>query len=216
MLAVAENAALDGITIRDNHISIEGGGGWETGIRVNAGEPGVDDVSIVGNSVRGATDGVTFRGAGFRRTPVCALNQMDAGVVRPLVGLNQLPERTVLTGGAAGRGGADPGTGTGRHLTGIGDPTGTVLGNVGDVYLRVDGAPGETFYVKRSRRQHGHGLDREVGPPAPGAPSCRPGGLDLLTGRSPDAAGDDPLVGGQVARRSPPGPVRRIPVRSAP
>jgi hypothetical protein len=71
-------------------------------------------------------------------------------VTRPLLGLNQLPERAVVAGGAAGRGGANPGTGSGRHLTGIGDPTGTVLGNVGDVYLRVDGAPGQTFYVKEA------------------------------------------------------------------
>ncbi len=147
--AVAQNALLDAISLRDNHISVDGGG-WESGIRVDAGQSGVDDISIVGNIISGAADGVVFRGADFRRTPICALNQLGAGVVTPLVGLDQLPGRAVLAGGAVGRGGPSPVIGAGRQLTGIGDPTGAVLGNVGDIYLRLDGAPGQTLYVKET------------------------------------------------------------------
>ena len=54
-------------------------------------------------------------------------------------------------------GSAVPG-GAGRFLVGIGDPRGPdvdphspgVVGDVGDVYQRLDGGPGETFYVKES------------------------------------------------------------------
>jgi hypothetical protein len=77
---------------------------------------------------------------------------------RPLVGLGLLPEQAVVVGGAASRGGSGPAAGTGRHLTGIGDPTDSadptestvVVGNVGDIYQRLDGQPGHAFYVKES------------------------------------------------------------------
>jgi hypothetical protein len=43
-------------------------------------------------------------------------------------------------------------------LTGIGDPTESaasekavlVVGDIGDIYQRLDGGPGQTFYVKES------------------------------------------------------------------
>ncbi|MET0522697.1 MAG: right-handed parallel beta-helix repeat-containing protein [Jiangellaceae bacterium] len=140
----AESSDMDSISVRDNHITVKPPGTWLTGIRVAASPQHVDDVSIVENSIRGATDAITFDGAGFRRTPVCALNQVSADAIRPLVGLNDLPEHAVVVGGAVSRGG-------GRHLTGIGDPAPTgVVGDVGDIFQRLDGHPGQTLYVKES------------------------------------------------------------------
>ena len=157
ILIHAESSDMDGISVHDNHITVEGEGLWQTGIRVAASPQHVDGLSIVGNSIRGAADGVTFDGGGFRRTPVCALNEVSAET-RPLVGVNRLPEQAVVVGGAASRGGLGPASGTGRHLTGIGDPTDSadpveaavVVGNVGDIYQRLDGRPGHVLYVKES------------------------------------------------------------------
>jgi hypothetical protein len=143
VFAKVENAPLRGMAIRDNIITVDGGG-WETGVRVNGGAPGVEGLSIVGNTVRGANQGIAFKGQGFLDTPVCALNQTRADVATPLVGLEQL--RAVVVGGAV----TGPVSGAGRQLTGMGDPNGTVSGSVGDMYVRVDGGPDETFYVKES------------------------------------------------------------------
>ena len=152
ILIHAESSDMDGISVQDNHITVEGPGTWQTGIRVAASPQHVDDLSIVENSIRGAADGITFDGGGFQRTPICALNQVSADTTRPLAGLDHLPEHAVVAGGAATRGGSGPATGTGRHLTGIGDPTDSavVVGNVGDIYQRLDGGPGQTLYVKES------------------------------------------------------------------
>jgi hypothetical protein len=152
ILIRAESSDMDGISVRDNHVTVAGPGTWQTGIRVVASPEHVDDLSVAENSIRGAADGITFDGGGFRRTPICALNQVSADTTRPVAGLDHLPEHAVVVGGAATGGGPGPAAGTGRHLIGIGDPTGStaVAGNVGDIYQRLDGGPGQTLYVKES------------------------------------------------------------------
>ena len=54
-----------------------------------------------------------------------------------------------------------PGTGASagaaRTLVGLGDPDGRVAGAVGDVYERIDGAPGQTLYVNQSGENTGVG-----------------------------------------------------------
>jgi hypothetical protein len=154
----AQGSDVEGLSVQDNHITTEGQGTWLTGVRVATGEHTVDDLSIIGNSIRGAASGVVFDGKGFQHTPVCTLNRVSADVAQPLVGLSNLPERSVIVGGATSRGGSGPNSGAGRHLTGIGDPTESaasekavlVVGDIGDIYQRLDGGPGQTFYVKES------------------------------------------------------------------
>lgn len=88
---------------------------------------------------------------------MCALNRVDAGVPS-LVGLDQLPEKAVLVGGAASRGGVAPGTGAGGFLVGLGDPNqSNVVGDLGDIFQRVDTAPGPRLFVKESDDQPGTG-----------------------------------------------------------
>jgi hypothetical protein len=147
---VANNVNVSGIAIRDNRITVDGPGAWENGIAVRGNEH-VDDIVIAENSIAGADAGISFADAKCRQTPVCALNHIGAGVAAPLVGLLNLPEQAVLVGGATIGGGDGTALGTGRQLTGIGDPDTTgVSGNVGDIYLRLDGSPGQTIYVKES------------------------------------------------------------------
>jgi hypothetical protein len=143
---------VEGVSVRGNDLAVEGSGSWATGIRLvaAAGAP-VRNVSVVDNSIRGAIEGIAFQGAGFEQTPVCALNRVDAGVARPLVGVAQLPHRVVVTGGATSRGGSTPGSGAGRCLVGVGDPNANgVAGNLGDIYQRVDDNPGPRLFVKES------------------------------------------------------------------
>ena len=140
---------MDRISVRDNDIAIEGSGAWETGIRFSAPNP-IRHVSVTGNSVRGAAEGVAFQGDRFEQTPVCALNRIDAGVTNPLVGLGRLPERCLVVGGAASRGGATESSGAGRFVTGLGNPEDAVAGNVGDLFQRIDGGAGSSLYVKEA------------------------------------------------------------------
>lgn len=146
----AETSDVDRVFIRNNNITVEDQGGvWVTGIHFAAAQ-GIGDVSVTGNSINGATEGVRFQGPGFQQTPVCALNSVAVGVANPLIGLLQLPEDSVVVGGAASRGGSTPGSGTGRFIAGEGTPEGKVTGNVGDVYQRIDAAPGPRLFVKES------------------------------------------------------------------
>ena len=55
-----------------------------------------------------------------------------------------------MVGGATSRGGTAANTGAGRFITGLGDPNAKVAGNVGDVFQRIDGGAGSSFYVKES------------------------------------------------------------------
>jgi hypothetical protein len=119
------------------------------GIRIASTAPHqIREVSVTGNSVRGAAEGIRFENAHFERTPFCALNRTGADVPSPLIGLSNLPDKAVLVGGASSRGGTAANSGAGRILAGLGDPNSRVLGNVGDIFQRLDGAPGSTLYVK--------------------------------------------------------------------
>ena len=143
---------VNGVALRSNDIGVEGDGSWETGVRVIAREDQpVRNLTVLGNSIRGASEGIRFQGSDFPEPPVCSLNQIDADVATPLVGLTQLPQRAVLVGGAASQGGSEPGSGTGRFLVGLGDPNdNSVVGNAGDIYQRVDAADGPRLFVKES------------------------------------------------------------------
>jgi hypothetical protein len=145
----AEASPMDSIAVRDNDVTVEGGGAWETGIRFSAPKP-IRHVSVTGNAVRGAAEGVSFQGDRFEQTPLCALNRVAAGVTSPIVGLARLPERSLVVGGAANRGGAVEASGGGRFLTGLGNPQEAVAGNVGDLFQRVDGGAGSSLYVKEA------------------------------------------------------------------
>ncbi len=147
----SEGSDVDNVSVRDNDIMAKGTGTWEIGILVNSKVPHhVHHVSVVGNSVRSATKGVSFTGAGFTRTPVCALNRIDVGVTTPFTGLSTLPERSLVVGGATSIGGTTAGSGAGRLITGLGDPNTVVTGNVGDLFQRLDGGARSTLYVKEA------------------------------------------------------------------
>jgi len=147
----SEASSVDHVSIRDNDVTVREAGTWTTGIRLAASDPHrIGHVSIIGNSVRGAAEGIRFSGAGFAQTPVCASNRIDAAVQAPLIGLAVLPEKAAVVGGATSRGGSTPGSGAGRILAGLGDPNGSVAGNIGDMFQRVDGTPGAALYVKES------------------------------------------------------------------
>ena len=147
----SESSDMDQLSVRDNDVTVKEKGSWSTGIRIASSvSHQIRDVSVTGNSVRGATEGIRFENAHFERTPFCALNRVGADVASPLVGLPHLPEKAVLVGGASSRGGAATGSGAGRFLAGLGDPNNRVLGNVGDMFQRLDGAPGATLYVKEA------------------------------------------------------------------
>lgn len=79
---------------------------------------------------------------------MCALNRIGDDVDIPLNGIKVLPAASIVVGGAASRG-ANAGTGAGRMLAGFGDPNVSgVIGNIGDLFQRLDGEPGKTLYVK--------------------------------------------------------------------
>jgi Pectate lyase superfamily protein len=147
----SESSDMDQISVRDNDVTVKEKGAWSTGIRVASSAPNqIRDVSVIGNSVRGATEGIRFENPHFERTPFCTLNRIGADVASPLIGLPNLPDKAVLVAGASSRGGAVATSGAGRILAGIGDPNNSVLGNVGDIFQRLDGAPGTTLYVKEA------------------------------------------------------------------
>ncbi len=157
----ALQSPMDHISVRDNDITAKGRGRWKAGVKIAANKtdnnPGnIGHVSVIGNAVRFATVGVSFENKPFTQTPVCALNRIAAGVRTPLEGLTFLPENSVVVGGATNRGG--PKLGGGRIIVGTGVPNRKVIlgavvnvgvtGSVGDIFQRLDGEPGNTFYVK--------------------------------------------------------------------
>jgi len=144
----SEAADVDNLSIRGNDILTQDTGSWATGIRIAASQPHeIHDLSIVDNSIDGATAGIEFDGPGFRRTPTTALNRMAVAISVPFAGVGNLPEEAVVTGGATSRGGP---LGGGRVLAGIGDPNRKVAGSIGDVYQRIDNTPGPALFVKES------------------------------------------------------------------
>ncbi len=88
-----------------------------------------------------------------------ALNRMASTVVEPLLGVVDLPEEAIITGGAASRGGP---IGAGRSLAGLGSPENRVAGSIGDLDQRIDAVPGAALYVKGSRRRD-HRMAGQVG-----------------------------------------------------
>ena len=138
---------MNGISVRDNDITVKGSGAWVTGILISGNK--IHNVSAVGNSLRGVATGIKFEGNEFIPTPVCALNRTAETVTKPL-DVDRLPGHVIVVGGAAGLGGSTPGSGSGRFLVGQGNPEGSVTGNAGDVYQRIDSGAGPRLFVKES------------------------------------------------------------------
>jgi hypothetical protein len=144
------------ISLRDNDITVQGSGTWHTGIHIAATDPHqIHHISVMGNSVDSASEGIRFQGPGFQQTPLCALNRIDAGVTSPLLGISSLPQDSLIVGGGVSRGGTADNSGAGRLIAGLGNPNGKVTGNVGDIFQRLDvPPPGEeaasNLYVKTS------------------------------------------------------------------
>lgn len=152
----SESSPMDSISIRDNDVTVKGIGKWKVGIRLAGSSPNhIGHFSVIGNSIRSATNGVAFDGSGFRQTPVCALNRIADDVTSPFVGIASLPFSSVVVGGATSRGGTTASSGAGRFIAGLGDPNNKVTGNVGDIFQRLDGTPGATLYAKET----GNGTD---------------------------------------------------------
>ena len=141
----SESSAMDNISVRNNDITIQGTGRWEFGILTAADPRPIGHVSIIGNSIRGADKGVVFLHDGFTQTPVCSLNRIADDVVSPFKG-----NGSIIVGGAVSRGGTTASSGAGRFIAGPGDPETKVIGNVGDIFQRIDGALGKTLYVKET------------------------------------------------------------------
>lgn len=147
----SEESAMDHISIRDNDVIVKGTGKWGAGIHIATNlDNQIGHVSVIGNSIRGAAQGVAFENGRFSQTPVCALNRIADDVATPFTGIKFLPAASVVVGGATSRGGTIPGSGAGRFIAGLGDPNNKVIGNVGDIFQCLDGAPGATLYVKET------------------------------------------------------------------
>jgi hypothetical protein len=147
----SEASAMEHISLRNNDITVKGAGKWKFGIRIRAmSGHHVSHLSATGNSIRGAETGIAFEGPAFRQTPICALNRIADDVPTPLSGIGNLPFDSIVVGGATSRGGATASSGAGRLIAGLGDPNDKVPGNIGDIFQRLDGAPGATLYVKEA------------------------------------------------------------------
>jgi hypothetical protein len=140
-------SAVNGISVRDNDITVKGSGTWATGILFSGNK--IHDASAVGNSLRGVATGIKFVGNEFTPAPVCALNRTADTATRP-IDLDRLPGHVIVVGGAVSQGGPTPGSGSGRFLVGQGNPENNVTGNAGDVYQRVDSGAGPRLFVKES------------------------------------------------------------------
>lgn len=145
----SEGSPMDNISIRDNDVTIKGAGKWKGGILLAASAPNnIGHVSVMGNSIRSAATGIAFEGPHYTQTPLCALNQIADDVAVPFVGIENLPFDTLVVGGVTSRGGTTEHSGAGRFLAGLGDPNNRVIGNVGDIFQRLDGTGGKVLYVK--------------------------------------------------------------------
>ncbi len=155
----SEKSPMDNISIRDNDVTVKGTGKWGVGVHLATNlDNQIGHVSVIGNSIRSAAQGVVFADDLFRQTgihrftqtPVCALNRIADDVPTPFFGIETLPAASVVVGGATSRGGTTARSGAGRFITGLGDPNNKVIGNVGDIFQRLDGTPGATMYVKET------------------------------------------------------------------
>jgi hypothetical protein len=147
----SEASPMDHISLRGNDITTKDAGHWQFGIRIRAtSDHHIGHFSVIGNSVHGADTGVALEGPTFRQTPVCSLNRIADDVPSPFAGVGNLPFDSMLVGGATSRGGTTAGSGAGRFLAGLGDPNEKVIGNLGDIFQRLDGTTGATLYVKEA------------------------------------------------------------------
>ncbi len=160
----SESSDVDNISVRDNDITVAGTGKWDSGIHMAAsGRNGVEQhvagISILGNSIRGATNALVFQAFDngvFLDSPVCALNRIADDVQVPFVGIENLLSESIIVGGVTSRGrepsqgGSTAHSGAGRTIAGLGSPEGKVVGNVGDIFQQLNGTPGKTLWVKES------------------------------------------------------------------
>ncbi len=150
ILVRSQSSAIDGVSVRDNDITVQGSGKWENGIHLSANPEPIIHISIISNSVRGADKGILFQHFQHEDYPprlVCALNRIAEDVGVPFDELLNLPF-DILTGGLTSKGVSGLKPGAGRFMVGRGDPENRVVGNIGDIFQRLDGGVGKTLYVK--------------------------------------------------------------------
>ena len=155
ILVRSEASSVDNISVRDNDITVQGKGRWENGIHIAADPQPIHHISITGNSIRSADKGVLFNHTAFQQQPVCALNRIGEDVSSPFVGINNLPFKSMIVGGATSRGGMNPQSGAGRIIAGLNEPEGSITGNVGDIFQSLNGTSGKVLWVKET----GNGTD---------------------------------------------------------
>jgi hypothetical protein len=150
ILVRSQSSAMDGVSVRDNDITIQGSGKWQNGIHFSANPEPMIHISIISNSVRGADKGILFQHFQHEDYPprlVCALNRVAEDVDVPFDELLNLPF-DILTGGLTSKGVSGLKPGAGRFMVGRENPENRVVGNIGDIFQRLDGGIGETLYVK--------------------------------------------------------------------
>jgi hypothetical protein len=151
----SQSSPMDGISVRDNDITVQGTGTWETGIHISANPDPLSQLSIIGNSIRNAHRGVFFEDNEYEQLPICALNRIGDNVDIPFVNLAD-PPLDIVTGGFTSKGGPVGKPGAGRFIVGKGNPNGQVFGNIGDIFQSLDGATmGQVLWVKEA----GNGTD---------------------------------------------------------
>jgi len=134
----SQSSQMDGISVRDNDVTVQGTGKWETGIHISADPNPLGPLSIIGNSIRHAKRGIVFDSNAYSQEPVCALNQTD-DVQVPFLDL-AVPLLNIVSGGITSRGGPVGKPGAGRFIVGHGNPNGHIVGNIGDIFQSLDGA----------------------------------------------------------------------------
>lgn len=152
ILVRSQSSSMDGVSVRDNDITVQGSGKWENGIHLSANPEPMIHISIISNSVRGADKSILFQHFQHEDYPprlVCALNRIAEDVDVPFDEFLNLPF-DILTGGVTSRGGTGLKPGAGRFIVGRGDPENRVEGNIGDIFQRLDGELGKTLYVKEA------------------------------------------------------------------
>lgn len=138
----SENSSMNNLSVRNNDILVKGAGTWTSGIHLrSAANNPIHHFSVIGNSVNSAKSGIVFENKGFTQIPMCSLNRIGDNVTSKLVGIENLPSASMVVSGAVS-------VGAGRFLTGLGDPNNKVVGNIGDLFQRLDGGSKSTLYVK--------------------------------------------------------------------
>jgi len=66
------------------------------------------------------------------------------------VGINNLPFKSMIVGGATSRGGMNAQSGAGRMIAGLDEPEGHITGNVGDIFQSLNGTSGKVLWVKET------------------------------------------------------------------